>query len=129
MDIGVTTSMEDFEEIGDLRDVAVSAADRMNRTLAVYRDQHPPLHGLVDVMSTILPPLQIAAGEMGALIPALRMLTQDEEMTLLDHAALSNLLDILIEASTLLTPLSIGFALIRTIEDGHDPEALGVLDE
>jgi len=129
MSSDVGTSLEDFEDIAAIRASAHRAAQQLTSVLQNYREQHPALHGLIDLITAIVPPMQIAAAEFGAALPAARYLSQDEDLTMMDHMALSNLMEMVVMTQDIAAILHLGAAQMEKVYQMHDPESLGVSDE
>jgi hypothetical protein len=117
--------MGKFEDIAEIREYAEEAASRVIASLVHYRERNPNLHGLTDLMAEVIPNIQIAAGEMAALIPAVDYLCSDEELTVDDHVVLDHLLESLINSKDLVAMLHSGLCKIEEIWSNHDLEKLG----
>lgn len=116
---------ERFNEIFEMRDASLALRDHFERSLAIYANEHPALQGIVSESSAFLTSLTSAASAACVLLPAIESLANDDSLTLLDHAALHNLLDILLEnGSAFSHAIDIAITCLSETHSSHDPSQI-----
>jgi hypothetical protein len=119
-------ALADFEEIVVTREEARAMSERLGRGLEVYREHHPSLVGVIGLTGDTITGMLESAGAISSLIPAIRYLITDEDMTVLDHAALSSLIDMVAEQRELLHAITDALDVVDEINHAHKPELLGL---
>ena len=120
---------EAFDALADIQAESDEVAKRLSSTLAIYRDNHPALSGFVQLLDEIFPAAYIASGRLSVAITSAQFLTQDPKLSMFDHAALSNLLEIVVECGELFSRQYELVGLMEYIYQSHNPIELGVEDD
>ena len=120
---------EAFDALADIQAESDEVAKRLSSTLAIYRDNHPALSGFVQLLDEIFPAAYIASGRLSVAITSAQFLTQDPKLSMFDHAALSNLLEIVVECGELFSRQHELVGLMEYIYQSHNPIELGVEDD
>jgi hypothetical protein len=118
-----------FDALADIQAESDEIAKRLSSTLAIYRDNHPALSGFVQLLDEIFPAAYVASGRLSVAITSAQFLTQDATLTMFDHAALSNLLELVVECGELFSRQYELVGLMEYIYQSHDPIELGAKDE
>jgi hypothetical protein len=118
-----------FDALADIQAESDEIAKRLSSTLAIYRDNHPALSGFVQLLDEIFPAAYVASGRLSVAITSAQFLTQDATLTMFDHAALSNLLELVVECGELFSRQYELVGLMEYIYQSHDPIQLGVEDD
>lgn len=118
-----------FNALADIQAESNEIAKRLSSTLAIYRDNHPALSGFVQLLEEIFPAAYVASGRLSVAITSAQFLTQDSELSMFDHAGLSNLLELVVECGELFSRQYELIGLMEYIYQSHDPTQLGVKDE
>jgi hypothetical protein len=120
---------EAFDALADIQAESDEVAKRLSSTLAIYRDNHPALSGFVQLLDEIFPAAYISSGRLSVAITSAQFLTQDPKLSMFDHAALSNLLEIVVECGELFSRQYELVGLMEYIYQSHNPIELGVEDD
>jgi len=118
-----------FDALADIQAESDEISKKLSSTLAIYRDNHPALSGFVQLLDEIFPAAYVASGRLSVAITSAQFLTQDATLTMFDHAALSNLLELVVECGELFSRQYELIGLMEYIYQSHDPIALGAKDE
>lgn len=118
-----------FDALADIQAESDEIAKRLSSTLAIYRDNHPALSGFAQLLDEIFPAAYVASGRLSVAITSAQFLTQDATLTMFDHAALSNLLELVVECGELFSRQYELVGLMEYIYQSHDPIELGAKDE
>ena len=129
MDSASSDYEDAFEALADIQAESAEISKRLSSTLAIYRDNHPALSGFVQLLDEIFPAAYVASGRLSVAITSAQFLTQDATLTMFDHAALSNLLEIVVECGELFSRQYELIGLMEYIYQSHDPIQLGVKDD
>lgn len=118
-----------FDALAEIQAESDEVAQQLSSTLGMYHDNHPALSGFVRLLQQIFPATYIASGRLSVAVTSAQFLTQDQKLSMLDHAALSNLLEIVIECGELFSRQYELIGLLEYIYQNHNPTELGVIDE
>jgi hypothetical protein len=118
-----------FDAHADIQAESDEISKKLSSTLAIYRDNHPALSGFVQLLDEIFPAAYVASGRLSVAITSAQFLTQDATLTMFDHAALSNLLELVVECGELFSRQYELVGLMEYIYQSHDPIELGAKDE
>jgi hypothetical protein len=118
-----------FDALADIQAESDEISKKLSSTLAIYRDNHPALSGFVQLLDEIFPAAYVASGRLSVAITSAQFLTQDATLTMFDHAALSNLLELVVECGELFSRQYELVGLMEYIYQSHDPIELGAKDE